>query len=206
MLFAEGSPAKTLDKQTVHPKALPVPVLAYGQRCAELLERSGLRMYSRRTARTCAPVGLAPSSKSLPAWGMTHDGACWELGTRVAPIDETGCGSMLATPTAKANQLAPSMRKWPSCRAWWPTPTKRDHKDSPGMVAQRKDGKSRLDTLPRVVFHQEQAQTGGKLNPAFVESLMTWPIGWAGLEPLGMDRFHQWQRSHGISCTGQDND
>lgn len=25
---------------------------------------------------------------------------------------------MLATPTAKANQLAPSMAKWPSCKAW----------------------------------------------------------------------------------------
>ena len=33
----------------------------------------------------------------------------------------------------------------------WVTPTSRDHKDSPGMVAQR-DGKDRVDQLPRQAY------------------------------------------------------
>jgi len=36
-------------------------------------------------------------------------------------------------------------------RTGWVTPTSRDHKDSPGMVAQR-DGKDRIDQLPRQAY------------------------------------------------------
>lgn len=43
-----------------------------------------------------APWGLAPETLALPT-----------------PVPES---LLLATPTATANQLAPSMRKWPSCR------------------------------------------------------------------------------------------
>ena len=38
---------------------------------------------------------------------------------------------------------------------------------------------------------------GGKLNPQWVAWLMGWPIGWTDLQPLEMDRFQQWLRSHG---------
>jgi len=44
---------------------------------------------------------------------------------------------------------------------------------------------------------------GGKLNPQWVAWLMGWPIGWTGLEPLEMDRFQQWLRSHGASCDSE---
>jgi len=36
-------------------------------------------------------------------------------------------------------------------------------------------------------------------HPQRVEEMMLWPIGWSELAPLEMGRFHQWQRSHGIS-------
>jgi hypothetical protein len=42
-------------------------------------------------------------------------------------------------------------------------------------------------------------QVGGQLNPTWVEWLMGWPIEWTGLEPLEMDRFRLWRRSHGRS-------
>jgi len=37
------------------------------------------------------------------------------------------------------------------------------------------------------------------LNPAWVEWLMGWPIGWTDLEPLEMDKYQQWLRQHGKS-------
>ena len=187
MLSLEGSPAKT-SAQQVRVKDLPVTVLAYGLRCSELLKRSGLDMCSRKTVRTCVPVDLAPSSKALPAWGMTHDGACWELGTRVRPTKETGCGSMPATP---------SMRKWP-------TPQSSDCRDRGHMgtkVVQRRIANGRQVNLGMVV-----SNTSGKLNPDWVEWLMGWPIGWTDLEPLATDRCHNAQRWRGASCTGQGND
>lgn len=33
---------------------------------------------------------------------------------------------------------------------------------------------------------------GGKLNPAFVEWLMGWPLQWTSLEPLAIERFNEW--------------
>ena len=74
--------------------------------------------------------------------------------------------------------------------AMWCTPTTRDWKDTSGMTYTRKDGRSRVDLLPRQVFyaHSHQDQTtsrdGGDgsetvvLNPPFVEALMGLPIGW----------------------------
>ena len=203
MLFLEGSPAKT-SAQRVRVKDLPETARAYGLRCSELLERSGLDMCSRKTVRTCVPVALAPLSKALPAWGMTYAGACWELGTRVRPTKEIACGSMLATPTAKANQLAPSMQKWPSCRAWWPTPQSSDCRDRGHMgtkVVQRRIANGRQVNLGMVA-----SDISGKLNPDWVEWLMGWPIGWTDSEPLATDRSHNAQRWRGASCTGQDND
>ena len=35
------------------------------------------------------------------------------------------------------------------------------------------------------------SQTGGKLNPEFVEWLMGWPIGWTGLQPLETVKYQQ---------------
>jgi hypothetical protein len=40
---------------------------------------------------------------------------------------------------------------------------------------------------------------GGQLNPEWVEWLMGWPIGWTGLKPLAMDKFHLWQQQHSKS-------
>jgi len=38
-----------------------------------------------------------------------------------------------------------------ACLSGWVTPTTRDHKDTPGMVAQR-DGRDRVDQLPRQAY------------------------------------------------------
>lgn len=47
-------------------------------------------------------------------------------------------------------------------------------------------------------------QVGGLLNPAWVEWLMGWPIGWTELQPLGMDKFREWQQQHSQFYTNRE--
>jgi hypothetical protein len=102
-----------------------------------------------------------------------------------------------------------------------PTPTARDWKDTPGMTDVRKDGKTRNDRLPMLLFSLVRSagiawQTmtpldartvsvrglivtikGPKYSPELPEWIMGWPIGWTDLSPLGTDKFQQWRRKHG---------
>lgn len=38
------------------------------------------------------------------------------------------------------------------------------------------------------------------LKPSFVETVMMWPEGWTGLQPLETDKFRLWQQAHGGYC------
>ena len=223
MLFQVDFPAKT-SVQQVKVKDLAENVLDFGSRCSELLERLGLVLSSRKTLRTSVPVDLAPSSKDLAAWGMTSDGACWELGTSVRLTNGIESGSLLATPTAKANQLAPSMQKWQGCRNWLlPTPTANQTWKSNqggragkvGKIRQTLSGMAESGMWPTPAAHNAKDcgspsqgkrhtpslpyMVGGPLNPNWVEWLMGWPIGWTDLEPLGTVRFQEWQQKHSQS-------
>jgi hypothetical protein len=42
---------------------------------------------------------------------------------------------------------------------------------------------------------------GGRMNPAWGEWLMGWPIGWTDKTPLGTGRFRLWLQKHGATCT-----
>lgn len=61
---------------------------------------------------------------------------------------------------------------------FWTTPTARDHYESTMKreTPPRKDGRLRMDTMPRQVHHEEGYK--GRLNPRFVETLMGIPVGW----------------------------
>lgn len=60
----------------------------------------------------------------------------------------------------------------------WTTPIARDcyEIEMNYQIPDRKDGKGRLDTMPRQIHHQEGYR--GKLNPRWVEMLMGVPVGW----------------------------
>lgn len=58
-----------------------------------------------------------------------------------------------------------------------PTCTTRDWKDTPGMATTGKDGRSRLDQLPR----QIGANLGLKLQPGFAAWMMGFPENWTEL-------------------------
>lgn len=129
---------------------------------------------------------LGSLEKMLLGSSRWHSTMCWltwkvsatprgRLLFRLVPseltTDATGFGSLLATPTVKANQLAPSMQKWPSCAALLPTPRANMHTG----VGQRGKGGPNLQTV-----------AGGSLNPTWVEWLMGFPEGWTALEPSEM--------------------
>ena len=78
---------------------------------------------SWRTRQYSLLGGLDEFSGTWPRWGTMRAGECWALDMPEHLTEETGSGSWLATPTATANQLSPSMAKHPGCLAWWPTPS-----------------------------------------------------------------------------------
>ena len=73
-----------------------------------------------------------------------------------------------------------------------PTPNARDWKDGKTAGNRKSPGLG-------VVAHQLDTQTGGQLNPTWVEWLMGWPLGWSELKPLEMDKSHCVQPQHGES-------
>ena len=74
------------------------------------------------------------------------------------------------------------MRNWPTPRA--------------GNPGSRPNGKGGKILAEEVKKKEENMIPGGQLNPDWVEWLMGWPVGWTDLQPLGMDRFQQWQQQH----------
>lgn len=67
---------------------------------------------------------------------------------------------------------------------YFPTPTKADSKNI-GRNNSYQENLHKITNLP--------------LNPEFSEELMLWPIGITDLQPLAMDKFRRWLRSHGGS-------
>jgi hypothetical protein len=171
----------------------------YGGRCCALLGRFALPMFSVKTRPPCELQDWFKSSKDLPRSAMLHAGSLWELIPSDCITNASGFGSTL------------------------PTPTARDWKDTFGMSPERRDGKTRLDRLPMLLFSlvrsagmssttlkaltaartvelKDLAQveiSGPDYCPELPEWVMGWPIGWTELKPLATDRFQQWLLSHG---------
>lgn len=194
-LFQEASPVKT-SALRVSVKDLPENVLDYGAKCLELLERFGLGLSLRKTVRTCVSMDSAPLSKSLPRWGMSADGACWELGTSAHPIRETECGYL---PTPTANQT------WKSNKGG--ATGKKDGKwigkkrlTLAGMAESGEWGEFLAGCRAWAEHSPTVNQVGGPLNPMWVEWLMGWPVGWTDLNQLEMDKFQLWLLEHSECC------
>jgi hypothetical protein len=61
-------------------------------------------------------------------------------------------------------------------------------------------GSLRPERMEAWQWPQEAAATG-RMNPAWGEWLMGWPIGWTDKTPLAMDKYLLWLKKHGKPCT-----
>lgn len=142
---------------------------------------------------------LAPSSVTLPKWGMMQNGVLWERITSPLRTEEIGSG-LWPTPCVQMSQrktINGENRSHTTGQKFglslvqsvkmWPTPTAQDAKNN-GAPAQIERNTKPLN-----------AEVGGALNPTWVEWLMGWPLGWTDCAASATDKFPQWCASHGIS-------
>ncbi len=132
----------------------------------------------------------ALSSANFPKSGMTVNGRLYQQNRWELRISE-GAGSVSViypTPSASSygtNQGGAAGRTGPirmslatmARRNMWPTPTVCGNYNKAGL------SKSSGDGLATAVIKKSSGQTGGPLNPKWVEWLMGFPIGWTDLEP-----------------------
>ena len=174
---------------------------ACGPSTCESLTRYSPPTSGARTAQSFASKGLPRSFETWPAEGMFADGQLSALPTLDFPTSACASGSSL------------------------PTPTARDWKDTAGMALERKDGKTRTDRLPMLLFSVVRSAgiqwkemtataartvtvrgwpveiTGPHYSPSLPEWIMGWPSGWTDLQPLETARFLLWQRLRGNPFT-----
>ncbi len=88
-------------------------------------------------------------------------------------------------------------------KGMWPTPNVPNGGRSTKHVTDWR-GKSAYHNGKKVQVGLESAvkaseENGGSLNPAWVEWLMGWPLGWTDCAVSATAKFREWCRSHGIS-------
>ena len=171
----------SLEVFPVNPSALQVSnwekktPATFGLSLSESLARFDLDSCSWRTSQVSLISGEPLSLQTWPHSVIVSRGRLYAL-PMLEPCTTADDGSVLPTPTAKANQGSPSFQKWPSFqRLMMPTPTVQDANNNGGRSQQKRN------TPPL------NAVVGGKLNPEFVEWLMGWPIGWTACEPVGTE-------------------
>ncbi len=144
---------------------------------------------SSAVTMTSGTYGPSYSACSVPEGPLSS----WEnrLRQRLARTGSTECvltWKASATPAGQSLcRLVPSTRPTAEIDCGlWVTPSARDWKDSPGMTAQREDGRSRIDQLPRQVaaamWSTPRASDGEKGGP-------NQSFG-AGGQPLPAQAFH----------------
>jgi hypothetical protein len=152
-------------------------VPASGVKWRELFRKFDPATSSWRTHRCLFDADLPESSVILPRWGMMRNGVLSErltLGLRTS-------GNVSGLwPTPCASEGLDCGTNWASLAAV----------DKGGRIARRIATNGGPET---------QQTTHAQLNPAWVEWLMGWPIGWTDLGALGTDKYRQWQHSHGVS-------
>jgi hypothetical protein len=145
---------------------------------------------SWKTSGDISLWGEQPSLESLPKSGMTRNGVLYQQPEWERPIDESG-SSLWPTPvssSAMAENIStvrqrlengkPYKSRLIEAIAIWPTPTS-NMSFNPNAVwvnGRRQEG-------PRGIgMTLKDAVGSGQLNPAWVEWLMGFPIGWTDLE------------------------
>lgn len=176
-LLAPDSLVRIFPKPESKP-ASPDRALVYGPSALVYLGKFDPITQSLKTSQRClvatAGDGFSEFCSTFPRSGIMRSGTVYELPPLAPSITAIGSG-LFATPTAKGNQLAPSMQKNPGCRKIFPTPRASDYKDS-GPVGS-KSHKHMYDRFYLCAILKDSSMPAGKLNPNWLEWLMGYPIG-----------------------------
>ena len=114
---------------------------------------------------------LIEFSETWPKWGLMRHGECF---------------------ARRMPELATTAHE---CLFRHPTPCAMEHKGATAN-AMKKKGTSYFRYW---LHHHFPAGSTTYPSQEVLESVMGWPIGWAGLAPLETARFHAWRLSHGES-------
>ena len=191
----------------------PLPVIAAakptsaisGQMSLVFFESANQHGASSRTSPVICLSEDTTSSESFKAWASVLRAHCGRRRKSARPIGESGCSSLLPTPSASAygsNKGGAAGRTGPerhslesmARKGLWPTPMASDgtkgafmnHGVTPSLLAA-----VRLWPTPTIAgnYNRKGASpssgdglataVGGQLNPTWVEWLMGWPLGWS---------------------------
>tara|TARA_R110000822_G_scaffold300134_1_gene423451 strand:- start:288 stop:908 length:621 start_codon:yes stop_codon:yes gene_type:complete len=163
-----------------------------GRGCEPPLANYDPTTQSWRMSEDTSLWGDYKSLESLPKSGMTRNGALFQQPEWVRLTNATGL-SLLPTPrssSAMAEDLDSvrerlnNGKKYKSrleeAVAMWGTPRAAQGESRNHTIYSRPYGKPQ--NLENQIAQREPSAIGGKLNPAWVEWLMGFPIGWTDLE------------------------
>jgi len=165
--------------------------------------------FSWKTRQCSLLAGLDAFSGTWPRWGMMRGGVCWELTTPGHRTGENefgfwptpclpGNGGSHGGPGRSAARMGGDTLR--TAAKMWPTPQASDNRDRgnlgmPAILRRQEKGK-------QIGLGQSVSDTSGALNPAWVEWLMGWPIGWTDSKLSATARFQAWRHSHGAPSQG----
>jgi len=157
-----------------------------------------------RTSKDTSSEASAPSSLTLTNWGSMRSGEFTQLpkpdtrtvatGSSSWPTAVTSDSRSAGRHTTTTGVMHGGTTLTDACRQW-ATPTARNYKDgadpSPNAPTNALLGRQ----APRVTGQMSPSSTGRRLNPWFVEWLMSFPAGWTvceHLETLSAQRKQLW--------------
>ncbi len=168
--FREGFLAPTYRSQKTTPRGFKEKRADCGLKCRVLLAKLDPDTFLWKTVQPSLFEVSETFCETWPGWGMMRNGECWELATPDCLTGGTESGLL-------------------------PTPRTSLHKQRWFYI--RKQYKGNLEEIAMLPAYTHLV--GKSINPAWLEWMMGWVIGWAGLAPLATDKFQQWLRSHGVS-------
>ena len=153
---------------------------------------------SWRTHQCSLFGGWEAYSETWPEWGMMRRGACWAVKT-------SGQRS-----NAKESGYWPAM----TCNGWRSEGSIRQLRKlveigvTTEAEAQAMSGGSLRPERMEAWERPCEEAAGGRMNPAWGEWLMGWPIGWTDRTPLATAKFLPWLQTHGkpLSVASGSND
>ena len=185
-----ANPSVSLGTGTARAGAATRTSVTFGQRCSESFATYARDSCSWRTCAGTLPWGSDEFSETWPKAGMTRSGRAYRLPISVRHTSESAY-SFWPTPTTsdyKGATTAEASKAWEhrgtnlpeavqlaaigDCR--WPPP--------PGTLIAFEDDDTPL-VICEACLEPHPGAWNGPLNPAWVEWLMGFPIGWTDLEP-----------------------